>query len=631
MLLLYLFFIYDIIILNSQRIATDIECSVDNDCSLECVRRERCNQRINICTGHAIQFGNACNIGDPDVGTCDGEGMCIPDIISTPNPTTLNPTTSQPTTKAPTTVHPTTVHPTTTQPTTAQPIIAPTTAQPTTANPTTKAPTTPAPVPVPTNCGRYRKSWMKLSQTERNLYITGFLELKNQGIIDVLTQDHISVFSTSVHGGSGFLPWHRYFIYELESQIRNLGGEYACFGMPYWDWTTEPTTGDWEILDTGLSGNGANARSTPRRPELDAEKDCVEDGPFGKDNYETTSGKCLERSACTKSSECRVTSPSELMRIIRNNEKYGGEQETDGFRYGIEMGDYAHNYAHCNFQRSFSRAGTLCTPSSPDDPIFYLLHGFIDYTYALWQTCHGYHNATNIDRIIYNGEGSSHIDTELSFPSLINQKWSELYKINGVTPRELQNIRNWDYQYDIGDFFDNGRVGQTCVFDIDEDWFVGSTNNRRRLRNDEYILHPSVKMRKYMKKTERFSKLSYGSFFNSLGIAVMDVKEVNLWSKLNCEFINSQYESKCIRPRNFEGCYDMKINPKTKDIDITLPEMLQRVGHSNCMINTRKKFYKWAKATKTLFELCNGNYDPFCDKDFMLSETRKSERLREMM
>ena len=59
-----------------------------------------------------------------------------------------------------------------------------------------------------------------------------------QGKLKVFTQQHDiwdgNLGSQQSHATSAFLPWHRYFIWELESNIRELGGEYECFSLPYW-------------------------------------------------------------------------------------------------------------------------------------------------------------------------------------------------------------------------------------------------------------------------------------------------------------------------------------------------------------------------------------------------------------
>jgi len=42
------------------------------------------------------------------------------------------------------------------------------------------------------------------------------------------------------HGTSMFLPWHRKFLFEFETAIREIvkdGVDYKCLTIPYWDWS----------------------------------------------------------------------------------------------------------------------------------------------------------------------------------------------------------------------------------------------------------------------------------------------------------------------------------------------------------------------------------------------------------
>ena len=80
---------------------------------------------------------------------------------------------------------------------------------------------------------RHRKPWRSLTQIERDVYINGFRQLADLGISQQITQKHTDILQNH-HGTEFFLPWHRAYIYELENAIRNLGGVYECFAMPYW-------------------------------------------------------------------------------------------------------------------------------------------------------------------------------------------------------------------------------------------------------------------------------------------------------------------------------------------------------------------------------------------------------------
>ena len=87
---------------------------------------------------------------------------------------------------------------------------------------------------VANSCPRHRKPWHRISDDERQLYIDGMLQLSDMGILQKFTEQHLDNPTLQAHDNNMFLPWHRYYIWELESQIRDLGGQFECFSLPYW-------------------------------------------------------------------------------------------------------------------------------------------------------------------------------------------------------------------------------------------------------------------------------------------------------------------------------------------------------------------------------------------------------------
>ena len=41
------------------------------------------------------------------------------------------------------------------------------------------------------------------------------------------------IYSPFIHKTSSYLYWHGCILWELELRMRELGGTYKCFGMPY--------------------------------------------------------------------------------------------------------------------------------------------------------------------------------------------------------------------------------------------------------------------------------------------------------------------------------------------------------------------------------------------------------------
>eukprot|EP01084_Bolivina_argentea_P176150 304874_1 len=109
-------------------------------------------------------------------------------------------------------------------------------------------------------CARNRKSWFSLSTEERQLFAEGFQLIRDNGKLEVIANAHSTNYMEQIHQSSLFLYYHSYLIWETETAIRDLGGKFSCFGMPWYDWTRERqyTTMNTNpsIFDTGIGGDG---------------------------------------------------------------------------------------------------------------------------------------------------------------------------------------------------------------------------------------------------------------------------------------------------------------------------------------------------------------------------------------
>lgn len=283
---------------------------------------------------------------------------------------------------------------------------------------------------------RLRKAWHSdAAAVDRQLYINGFIELKKQGKIDQFTLQHVNNAAyNQAHGGSGFLPWHRYYIWEFESQIRDLGGEYECFTLPYWDWAYEVNrvdenqndnldkTSDFYILNSGLGGNG------------DSNDDwCINDASlFSKNNGykpvrdcppENNNGNCcLKR--MNSLSILDFADSTLIAQLIATNSHYAD------FRSQLEM---YHNWAHVRIGGS-GGIGQLNSRYSPDDPIFFLIHAYIDYIWSLWQDCYNYETldiiqAANTPAAYQGDEVNTDPLDSLDFDILASNGWARIRRM----------------------------------------------------------------------------------------------------------------------------------------------------------------------------------------------------------
>merc|ERR1719295_1883869 len=134
---------------------------------------------------------------------------------------------------------------------------------------------------------RVRKPWHSLSDDDQMLYVRGFQQMSREGTLANYIKAHQTATGGSeynVHKSSQNLFWHSYWLYELENGFRDLGGEYECFTLPYWDvtidgqyWynTENPSIDDIPIYTTMLGAEG------------DVDNDYCVDGIWSTDYYYT--------------------------------------------------------------------------------------------------------------------------------------------------------------------------------------------------------------------------------------------------------------------------------------------------------------------------------------------------------
>ena len=315
---------------------------------------------------------------------------------------------------------------------------------------------------------------------------------------------------------------------------------------------------------------------------------------------------------------------------------------------------------HCNIGGS----GQLCTGISPFDPIFWyafypkciiyietikhiytlrLLHSFIDFSYAFWQTCHGYDlvnpythaefsccaaSSSNpagsqccTDAIEYCGaDVVSHIEAEIQLPILANASWTSFPTNQYKTFKHVYDLQSLSISYDYGDF-DVATIQGICGRTLNESWFFDTyPADRRRLGANGKLLK-----RKADFIAEKISNDKYKEIMTDVdGKERFSRSKSKLWAKIMCQEDQKRFNHTCEYPKYFYNCNDLKPD------EITLRELILRVKGNKCMINTRKKYYKFAKGMSNLHALCNGLYDTFCDKDKLFSLARdKPKILRE--
>jgi hypothetical protein len=211
--------------------------------------------------------------------------------------------------------------------------------------------------------------------------------------------------ATHVHGGPGFIPWHREIVNRLEEMLRQINPQLS---LHYWDWTQDPrnipganlgagTTGNLNLFTSDFMGYGGAASASIGEPWLSAgyyvpgtanDRD-VTGNPADPcaDVYRNISGSPLAADRITKADGSGILDQSDYsaMRVKMED----AHNEMHGF---VNMGG-----AHISFR----------------DPFVFLLHSNQDRLYALWQTDPA-HPERLVPQTVYGSEsGNAEINSNL--------------------------------------------------------------------------------------------------------------------------------------------------------------------------------------------------------------------------
>lgn len=183
---------------------------------------------------------------------------------------------------------------------------------------------------------RVRKNQRNLTVEEWERFKGAISSLMSSGITVPTYQDfvdiHVQAMTTSTgmnwgaHGASNFLPWHREYLYSLESRLRLFN---PAVTIPYWDWSLDQT------IPVQLENQDDMARwGITRNPIITG-----------------------------------LPTPTQVTNTL-------AQTTWDSFRGSLES---IHNTVHVRI------GGQMGGASSPQDPLFWLHHAFIDKLWADWQ------------------------------------------------------------------------------------------------------------------------------------------------------------------------------------------------------------------------------------------------------
>ena len=205
----------------------------------------------------------------------------------------------------------------------------------------------------------------------------------------MMAQDPVNQYPGWAHMGPAFLPWHRYYLYQLESDLQGIDPK---VDLPYWDWATDnsPNSSIWNPDFLGGNGRPSDGRVMDGPFAFDAGNWSLNIRDPGDDNVD------LKRSFGTAvPSLPTVAQVADTLTVVpyyvapwRAFDDFTADTPKPvqpSFCNRLEgwYGDGSlHNRVHVWV------GGTMQGMTSPNDPVFFLNHCNIDRLWAQWQSLH---------------------------------------------------------------------------------------------------------------------------------------------------------------------------------------------------------------------------------------------------
>ena len=222
-----------------------------------------------------------------------------------------------------------------------------------------------------------RRDLTDLSGTQRDTLRDALLTLKTQGKYDKYADQHDTYFGDA-HGNPFFFPWHRKFLSNLEKELQVINPDIA---LPYWDWRNDTSTSALPWTADFMGGTGDPVT-----------------GPFA--------GWGIRRSLGGFLPSAQDVADDQILTPYSNF--WSPSEDTHGPPHGWV-------------------GGNMVSTRSPEDPIFFMHHCFVDKWWSDWQN-------SNPGLDAYEGGGSRS-------PTSPMPPWS-------TQPNDMLDTVDLDYMYD---------------------------------------------------------------------------------------------------------------------------------------------------------------------------------------
>jgi len=202
---------------------------------------------------------------------------------------------------------------------------------------------------------RVRKNAVALNAAERDRFLAamGILNGNGLGRFRDFRDMHVNIASPEEHGDSGFLPWHRAYLLDLERELQAIDPRVA---LPYWRFD-QPAPSLFTTAYMGRTGSSGSVQFNPGH---------------GLENWVTDGQLGISRRPLFN-----VNNAPSLRSEAQTFALSGAGRTFASFR---SMESDPHGAAHTSFSGSIGSIGTAAR-----DPLFFMLHCNVDRLWAKWQ------------------------------------------------------------------------------------------------------------------------------------------------------------------------------------------------------------------------------------------------------
>uniref|UniRef100_A0A914HQA3 ShKT domain-containing protein n=1 Tax=Globodera rostochiensis TaxID=31243 RepID=A0A914HQA3_GLORO len=217
-----------------------------------------------------------------------------------------------------------------------------------------------------------RKEYRMLTDDERARYHAALKAVKKSGEYDKFAKIHSDPITVNgAHSGPAFLPWHREYLKRMEIALRQVDPTIA---IPYWDSSLEaqlPTPADSHLFTKEFMG------STDEQGNLVY-------GHFA--NWTTNEGANIRRRVGTDEKEKGFTEDeiNWFLSQVQIDQILAFSAPEPGITHG-GVHTFVGGLLPLPNGTDVADGDMADSPRAANDPIFYMLHSFVDFLWEMWR------------------------------------------------------------------------------------------------------------------------------------------------------------------------------------------------------------------------------------------------------